>query len=170
MAVGQLFSQRFGYAAHALAYMAKKRFGEVTTLPELATWMQSIWPSASRTYLSAVLQQLVRAGLVRSHRGVAGGYSLARPPEQTSLREIYTALEGVQLDRCGLSLEPECPRQNICRLSLRIRTIEHDFLKLLERHTLDRLARDLTVTGNGTHKPARRKTKSRSSAGSSRSK
>ncbi len=165
MAVGQLFSQRFGYAAHALAYMAKKRFGEVTTLPELAAWMQSIWPSASRTYLSAVLQQLVRAGLVRSHRGVAGGYSLARPPEETSLREVYTALEGVQLDRCGLSLEPECPRQNICRLSLRIRTIEHDFLKLLAQHTLDKLARDLTVTTNGKQSRGRKRTQ-RSSAGS----
>ena len=50
-----LFSQRFGYAVHALCYTAKKRSGALTTLPELAAWMRTLWPSCSETYLSAVV-------------------------------------------------------------------------------------------------------------------
>lgn len=36
MAIGQFFSQRFGYGVHALAFIARKPHGELTTLPELA--------------------------------------------------------------------------------------------------------------------------------------
>ena len=63
MALGQLFSQRFGYAIHALAYMAKKPMDTLTTLPELANWMRSVWPSASEAYLSNVIQRLARGGI-----------------------------------------------------------------------------------------------------------
>ena len=60
MAVGQFFSQRFGYGVHALAFIATKPAGELTTLPELAAWMKTIWPNASDTYLSNVVQRLAR--------------------------------------------------------------------------------------------------------------
>ncbi len=73
MAGGQLFSQRFGYGVHALAFVAKKPAGELTTLPELAEWMRTIWPSVSETYLSNVVQRMARGRLLRSHRGIAGG-------------------------------------------------------------------------------------------------
>ncbi|GEM_PF-695802 len=156
MAVGQLFSQRFGYAVHALAYMASKPEGEITTLPELADWMQQLWPSASRTYLSTVLQQLARAGILRSHRGVAGGYSLAKRPAEITLRDVYIAMEGVRVDRCGLSLEAQCPRTGICNLSRRIASIEDEFLTLLDKHRLSAVARDLELRGNATGRNDRR--------------
>ena len=76
MASGQFFSQRFSYGLHALAYVATKPAGELTTLPELAKWMLTIWPNASDTYLSNVVQRMARGRLLRSHRGIAGGYSL----------------------------------------------------------------------------------------------
>jgi Rrf2 family iron-sulfur cluster assembly transcriptional regulator len=37
------------------------------------------------------------AGLVRSKRGVGGGYVLARPPAEITLAEIVAAVEGPQL-------------------------------------------------------------------------
>ncbi len=78
MASGQFFSQRFSYGLHALAYVATKPAGELTTLPELAKWMTTIWPSSSDTYLSNVVQRIARGKLLRSHSGNAGGYSLGR--------------------------------------------------------------------------------------------
>ena len=45
-------------------------------------------------YLEQIFQRLRRAGLVNSKRGPGGGYALARPPEQISLREIVEAVEG----------------------------------------------------------------------------
>ncbi len=45
-------------------------------------------------YLEQILLALKGAGLVRSKRGVGGGYVLARPPEQITLGEIVSAVDG----------------------------------------------------------------------------
>jgi len=45
-------------------------------------------------HLSKVLQQLVRAGLVETTRGAAGGHSLARHPKDINLLEIVEVFEG----------------------------------------------------------------------------
>jgi Rrf2 family iron-sulfur cluster assembly transcriptional regulator len=45
-------------------------------------------------YLEQIFQRLRRAGLVESKRGPGGGYTLARPASEISLREIIEALEG----------------------------------------------------------------------------
>jgi Rrf2 family protein len=45
-------------------------------------------------YLEQILLALKGAGLVRSKRGVGGGYVLARTPEQIRLSEIISAVDG----------------------------------------------------------------------------
>ena len=45
-------------------------------------------------FLVHILLQLKRAGLVASVRGASGGYRLARPPDQITLREIHAAVNG----------------------------------------------------------------------------
>ncbi|QDT67268.1 HTH-type transcriptional regulator CymR [Planctomycetes bacterium MalM25] len=45
-------------------------------------------------FLVQILQELRRFGLVTSTRGAAGGYRLARPPEEVSLGEALDLLEG----------------------------------------------------------------------------
>jgi Rrf2 family iron-sulfur cluster assembly transcriptional regulator len=45
-------------------------------------------------YLEQILLALKGAGLVRSKRGVGGGYVLARPPETITLAQIVSAVDG----------------------------------------------------------------------------
>jgi len=45
-------------------------------------------------FLLQILRNLVTSGVLRSTRGVEGGYSLTRPPEEISLLEIIEAIEG----------------------------------------------------------------------------
>ena len=125
--------------------MAKKPAGELTTLPELAEWLKSMWPATSGTYLSNVIQRLARGGVLRSHRGIAGGYSLARSSKEITLRDVVELLDGVSMDRCGLSLEGECPVEGYCRIQRKLRRIEDGYLKLLEQLSIDELAGDLTL-------------------------
>lgn len=49
---------------------------------------------APRKFLDAILAELRVAGIVRSQRGSAGGYRLARPPEQIAVADIMRATEG----------------------------------------------------------------------------
>ncbi len=141
----QLFSQRVGYAIHALAYMARRPYGAVVTLPEVADWLESVWPSVSVAYLSNVLQRLTRRGLLRSVRGMAGGYALGRDPAQLSLCDVVAALDGIPDvgTRCGLSLEDRCPSQRRCSIQRRLVTIERQFVESLRSITIADLAREI---------------------------
>ena len=71
--------------------------------------MATVWPDVSGSYLSNVVQRLTRGRLLRSHRGITGGYSLGRAAAKISLRDLVELLEGVDHNRCGLSLEGVCP-------------------------------------------------------------
>ena len=65
-------------------------------------------------FLSKVLQQLVRARLIRSQRGSGGGYALAASAESVSLLDVVEAMEGpVRLNQC-LDEEPSCDRKSWC--------------------------------------------------------
>lgn len=56
----------------------------------------------SSTIVAKVLKRLARAGLVSSERGSRGGYRLARPAADVTLRAIVTALEGpIALTYCA---------------------------------------------------------------------
>ena len=45
-------------------------------------------------FLENILGDLRHAGIVRSQRGVEGGYWLARPPEEITVAEVIRAVEG----------------------------------------------------------------------------
>ncbi len=51
-----------------------------------------------------ILRKLSLGGVVRSTRGVAGGYSLALPPEDISIRRIIETIDGeIAIRHCLLS-------------------------------------------------------------------
>ena len=131
---------------HALAFVAKKPAGELSTLSEIAEWMRTIWPGCSDSYLSNVVQRLARGKLLRSHRGVAGGYSLGRAAKAITLRDLVELLEGVDLDRCGLSLEDDCPVKSRCKIQRRLKKLEEGYLKSLESVTMADLSKEIVVT------------------------
>lgn len=51
----------------------------------------------SPTYLAKVVRHLVKAGILRAHRGVSGGVTLNRSPEEISLLSIVEACQGAIL-------------------------------------------------------------------------
>ncbi len=85
-----------------------------------------------------ILKRLTRVGIFRSVRGVQGGYRLARPPEEISLAEIITAMEGpIGLTVCSAGIEceqaPRCPMQSHWQL------ISQTVERALEAVKLDQL-------------------------------
>jgi len=55
-------------------------------------------------YLGQIMVLLKRGGLVHCSRGPAGGYILARPPENITVREVLHVLEGPLV---GIDLRPD---------------------------------------------------------------
>jgi Rrf2 family protein len=54
-------------------------------------------------FLENILAELRRAGIVESRRGAAGGYLLARAPEEISLADVIRAVEGPLANVRGMS-------------------------------------------------------------------
>jgi Rrf2 family protein len=54
-------------------------------------------------YLLKILQQLVRANVLRSKRGPRGGFFLARPSESITLLEIIEAVDGPLMSHLHLA-------------------------------------------------------------------
>ena len=68
----------------------------------------------SGSFLSKVMQRLVHAGFVASHRGNGGGFCLRVDSDKTSLLEIIEAMEGpTRLNVCLASGE-SCERKSWC--------------------------------------------------------
>jgi Rrf2 family iron-sulfur cluster assembly transcriptional regulator len=82
-------STRGDYAARALLSLALHGLDRPTSVKEIAERTALPQP-----YLEQILLAAKGAGLVRSKRGVGGGYVLARPPEQISLAQILSAVDG----------------------------------------------------------------------------
>jgi Rrf2 family iron-sulfur cluster assembly transcriptional regulator len=87
---GVKVSTRGDYASRALLSLALHADdGGPTSVRDIADRTGLPQP-----YLEQILLALKGAGLVRSKRGVGGGYVLARPPEEIRLSEIVSAVDG----------------------------------------------------------------------------
>jgi Rrf2 family iron-sulfur cluster assembly transcriptional regulator len=82
-------STRGDYAARALLSLALHTSEGPTSVRDIAERTALPQP-----YLEQILLALKGAGLVRSKRGVGGGYVLARPPEEIDLAEVVSAVDG----------------------------------------------------------------------------
>jgi Rrf2 family protein len=82
-------STRGDYASRALLSLALHGGDTPVSVRDIAARTALPQP-----YLEQILLALKGAGLVRSKRGVGGGYVLARPPEEITLGDIVSAVDG----------------------------------------------------------------------------
>ena len=81
-----------------------------------------------------ILRELVAEGLVCSFKGAKGGYSLARPAGEITLRQVIELVEGpYMLSRCQKE-EYSCGR-NHCRLHTIYERISEDVRRELDSYT-----------------------------------
>ncbi len=82
-------SRSTGYALLAVGYIAKHQ-GNGVVLSQAISKQYDI----PLEYLLKILQQLVRANVLRSKRGPRGGFSLAKPTNKITMLEIIEAVDG----------------------------------------------------------------------------
>ncbi|MCL5736523.1 MAG: Rrf2 family transcriptional regulator [Actinobacteria bacterium] len=101
-------SSRGRYASRIMTFLATLPSGSSATKYEIAEA-----EGISAAYVEQLMMPLRLAGLVTSHRGRAGGFSLARDPQTLSLGEILRAVEGaIQVAPCT---DPQnCERAEGC--------------------------------------------------------
>jgi Rrf2 family protein len=102
-------SQKCQYALRSLYELAGRPSGKTTSIGEIAA-AQAIPPR----FLELILNDLRQEGLVQSHRGVQGGYLLARSPKEITVGMVVRLTEGpIQPVKC-LSGGDDCPFRRNC--------------------------------------------------------
>ncbi len=102
------------YATRIMVCLAMQHTGEPCRKQEIADAEE-----ISADYVEQILIRLKAAGLVVSHRGARGGFSLARDPATITVEEVLQATEGpVTLVACedeGCTRETLCVTRNVWR-------------------------------------------------------
>jgi len=122
------------YAIRAMIHLGSLPEGGVALKDDVA-----ITESIPSSFMAKILRQLVKGGLLRSARGVNGGFGLSRPATEINLLQIVEAIEGpITLTEC--SPDPEnSTRAHDCPASSVWFEVQKQMTGLLERTTLEAL-------------------------------
>jgi Rrf2 family nitric oxide-sensitive transcriptional repressor len=115
-----MFSQTAEYALRAVVYLAAQ--GEEPRTTQQIAEATRVRPG----YLAKVMQELSRHGLVHSQRGLHGGFTLTRSPNDLTVYDVIQAVDPLQRIRsCPLGIKGHL---NLCPLHRRL----DDALKSVE--------------------------------------
>lgn len=124
------------YGIRSVLFLARQPYKKISYVTEISTEYK-----IPRSFLAKILQKLVKAKIVRSYRGVKGGFSLARPPKEISLFDVLEAIEGkLALNLC-LADKKRCDFSRRCPISVVWEEAQSKVVDVLQKSTFDHLAR-----------------------------
>jgi Rrf2 family protein len=94
--------------------------------------------SLSRAFVANILKELCHKGFVASHRGVKGGYTLARRPEEVRLVELIESLDDpFRFAECNSPVpDDDCTMFSTCPLKGPIAEVHQRIREVLSTLTL----------------------------------
>ncbi len=121
-----MFSDTVEYALRAIVHLAHEAPAARTTA-QIAEATR-----VPKDYLSKILQGLAKKGIVTTQRGVGGGISLAKTPEELTILDVVNAVDPiVRIATCPLKLANHganlCPLHR--RMDAALATVEEAFRK-----------------------------------------
>jgi Rrf2 family protein len=130
-----IYSSACVYAIRAATYLASRDQRQFAKLRDIAEAEQIPAP-----FLASILQRLVSSGVLRSARGPAGGYALARDPRHIALVDIWNAIDGAAgLEACAAGLGT-CSDDMPCPLHDTWKPIRERIRTYLRATTLEQMA------------------------------
>jgi Rrf2 family protein len=131
-------SLRGEYALRALLVLGLHYGEEVVRIQTIADEQK-----IPKRFLELILNDLKSAGAVQSRRGVAGGYRLAKRPDQITLATIVRHIEGALAPVSCVSErfyeKCSCPDESRCAIRSVMREVRAAVVKIAERVTIAEL-------------------------------
>ena len=136
------FAKLTDYGLVLMTLIARDSAAAVHTARDLAAASRLPLPTVSK-----VLKQLLQSGLLVSHRGLKGGYGLARNAAEISVAEMVAALEGpIALTECSTDVSGLCDLERSCPIKRNQRLISQVVRGALEKVTLSDLIQPMQLT------------------------
>ena len=128
------------YAFQALGFLGLQDAGRWVASEEI-----SEATGIHRPYLVRILAALSAKGVVKSKKGIGGGYALSRKPQLISLCEVVRAIDGpvAPLSCISLNWHEACPEEGRCHVRATVYTRMRDaMLAVLQEFSVDDLVQD----------------------------
>jgi Rrf2 family protein len=131
-----MLSHRTKYGLKALLRLARESSSTPVLVADIARAEQ-----IPRRFLEAILLDLKRRGFVQSKKGKAGGYALARPPEDIRVGDVVRALEGPLaavgcVSQIAYSACTDCPDEQTCGIRFAMKQVRDATATILDGMTL----------------------------------
>jgi len=131
-----MLSQKARYALRALLVLGTQPSGEPVLIADIAERAD-----VPRKFLEQILLELKKRGVVHSHRGKFGGYTLGRSPEDISFAEVIRTMDGpLALSPCASRTAyrkcDDCRDEVTCALRKVLLSVRDATAEILEHHTL----------------------------------
>lgn len=125
------------YALIAIRHIAIQPNNPVVTAKEIAERYNIPYE-----VLAKVLQKLAKVGLVVSHQGVHGGYSLARRTTDIRISQVFDAIEGkpnVALVQCEAENPENCSIHTTCTIKDPLVKIQDGINSIFQQMTVSEM-------------------------------
>ncbi len=114
----KLITRDTDYAIRAVCFIAKSK-SKVVSASELVKHLK-----IPRPFLRKILQVLNKKGLLKSHKGLGGGFSLKVDPGKIFVMDLREAFQGAfKLNECLFKMK-RCVHTSTCKLKKRLDGIE----------------------------------------------
>lgn len=124
------------YGIRSVLYLARQPYKKISFVTEIADEYK-----IPRSFLAKILQKLVKAKIVRSYRGVKGGFSLARQAKEISVLDVLEAIEGRLTMNVCLADRKKCDFSRHCPIHGVWANVQAKVADVLKKSTFDDLAR-----------------------------
>ena len=121
-------TKKADYALMAMKHLAESPAGTSRSAKDVADAF-GMPPEA----LAKILQRLVKAGLLQSHHGINGGYTLARPAHVISAFEVIQAIDGPLFITSCVTVRGECDQSDRCNIREPLRKVNESIEAVLKR-------------------------------------
>ena len=133
-------SLRGEYALRALLVLGLK-YGQPVVRIQTISDQQNI----PKRFLEQILNDLKSGGFVQSKRGIAGGYRLARKPDQITLAAVVRHIEGALAPVSCVSgqfyQKCSCPDESRCAIRSVMKEIRDAVVEIAEQVTIGEMCR-----------------------------
>ncbi len=130
-------NQATDYAFRAIMYLASQPTGQIVDAQSIAE--QQVIPMR---FLLKFMPALIKAGIIKSQRGVGGGYLLAKRPQDITFLEVLEAIEGpICINKC-LRDNASCSRNGAptCPIHQSLASIQGVLVGELAKHNFGQFA------------------------------
>jgi Rrf2 family iron-sulfur cluster assembly transcriptional regulator len=124
------------YGIRSVLYLARQPFKKISFVTEISEEYK-----IPRSFLAKILQKLVKAKIVRSYRGVKGGFSLTRQARDINMLEVLEAIEGKMCLNICLADKKKCQFSKHCPVSSVWATAQARLAETLKKTNFEELAR-----------------------------